>query len=172
MLFSFATSVPFVNRKLFILLCVVLLNFVDKYIKKRLCILLKSRKLKEIFHHKNFLIMHNLKTNFDKIYDITKSFFDGSINADYNFYNYPWKPKMSDCEIITLSILDESMIPIWLTQYPYLFVRSQEKNHVESVKKILKLLPIKSIQQWANPGTLGINYTWLLLSEVFIPAWI
>ena len=53
--------------------------------------------------------MHNLKTNFDKILDITKSFFHHSINADYNFYSYPRKPKMSDCEIITLSILGESM---------------------------------------------------------------
>ena len=85
------------------------MNFVNKYIIKRLCILLEFSKLKEIIHHKNFLIMHNLKTNFDKIFDITKSFFNGSINADHNFYHYPRKPKMSDCEIITLSILGESI---------------------------------------------------------------
>jgi len=53
--------------------------------------------------------MHNLKTNFDKLFDITKSFFNGSINADCNFYHYPRKPKMSDCEIIALSLSGESI---------------------------------------------------------------
>ena len=53
--------------------------------------------------------MHNLKTNFDKIFIITKSFFSGSIDVDGNFNYYPRKPKMSDCEIITMSILCESI---------------------------------------------------------------
>jgi hypothetical protein len=53
--------------------------------------------------------MHNLKTNFDKIFNITKSFFNDNIDSDYNFHPYPRKPKMSDCEIITLSILGESI---------------------------------------------------------------
>jgi len=53
--------------------------------------------------------MHNLRTNFDKIFNITKSFFDGTIDANCNFYPYPRKPKMSDCEIITLSVLGESI---------------------------------------------------------------
>lgn len=53
--------------------------------------------------------MHNLKTNFDKIFDIAKSFFCDSLNADDNFFFYPRKPKMSDCEIITLSIVGESI---------------------------------------------------------------
>lgn len=53
--------------------------------------------------------MHNLKTNFDKIFNITKSFFNDNIDADYNFHPYPRKPLMSDCEIITLFILGESI---------------------------------------------------------------
>ncbi len=53
--------------------------------------------------------MHNLKTNFDKIFGIAKSCFNDSINADDNFYSYPGKPKMSDCEIIAMSILCESI---------------------------------------------------------------
>jgi|GEM_PF-1735342 len=53
--------------------------------------------------------MHNLKTNFDKIFDIAKSFFCDSLNGDDNFFFYPRKPKMSDCEIITLSIVGESI---------------------------------------------------------------
>jgi hypothetical protein len=51
--------------------------------------------------------MHNLKTNFDKIFNIVKSFFNDSLNADDNFSFYPRKPKMSDCEIIALSIVGE-----------------------------------------------------------------
>ena len=46
--------------------------------------------------------MHNLKTNFDKILDITKSFFQDSLNADGNYYFYPNKPKMFDSEVIAL----------------------------------------------------------------------
>ena len=53
--------------------------------------------------------MHNLKTNFDKVFVITKSFFSDSIDVDGNFQFYPRKPKMSDCEIITMSILCESI---------------------------------------------------------------
>ena len=53
--------------------------------------------------------MHNLKTNFDKIFNLTKSFFCDSLNADDNFFFYPGKPKMSGCEIITLSIVGESI---------------------------------------------------------------
>ena len=45
--------------------------------------------LKELFNHKQSFIMHNLKTNFDKILDITKSFFQDSLNADGNYYFYP-----------------------------------------------------------------------------------
>ncbi len=33
--------------------------------------LLNIIKLKEIINHKNFLIMHSLKANFDKIFGIT-----------------------------------------------------------------------------------------------------
>ena len=62
-----------------------------------------------MFYHKYFLIMHDLKTNFNKIFNITKSFFKDTLNADNNFYPYSRKPKMFDYEIITLSILGESM---------------------------------------------------------------
>lgn len=53
--------------------------------------------------------MHNLKTNFDKTFIITKSFFSGSIDVDGNFKYYPGKPGMSDCEIVTTSILCKSI---------------------------------------------------------------
>ena len=88
---------------------VVLLKIVYNSYKKRLCILLYISNLKVVIHHKYYLIMHNLKTNFDKILNITKSFYKGSIDAEGNYYFYPNKPKMSDCEIITLSLVGETI---------------------------------------------------------------
>lgn len=87
----------------------MLLNFVNNYIKKRLCKLLILSNLKVVNNDKNPFIMHNLKTNFDKIFSITKLFFNGSIDPDCNFRFYPRKPNMSDCEIVALSILCESI---------------------------------------------------------------
>jgi len=82
---------------------------VENYNKKRLLILLNISKLKIGFHHKNPFIIRNINTNFDNILDITKSFFKGSIDADGNYYYYPNKPKMSDCEVMALSVLCESI---------------------------------------------------------------
>ena len=53
--------------------------------------------------------MHNLKTNFDKFFNITKSVFKDRLNPADNFCFYPNKPKQSDCEIIALSITGESI---------------------------------------------------------------
>ncbi len=100
------------------------MNFVDKYNIKRLCILLNISKLKVVNNDKNSFIMHNLKTNFDKILDITKSFFQNSLNADGNYYFYPNKPKMSDSEVIALSILGET---IGIDSENYLFGKLMEK---------------------------------------------
>jgi hypothetical protein len=71
--------------------------------------------------------MHNLKSNFDKFLNITKSFFQDSIDADGNFYFYPTKPKMSDCEIIALSLVAET---IGIDSENYLFgkIKSDHKQ--------------------------------------------
>jgi hypothetical protein len=53
--------------------------------------------------------MHNLKTNFDKFFNITKSVFKDRLKQDDNFFFYPNKPKMSNCEIIALSVTGESI---------------------------------------------------------------
>lgn len=53
--------------------------------------------------------MHNLSSNFRLFLDITKSVFKSSIRADGNFKFYPRQPKMSDCQIIALSITAESI---------------------------------------------------------------
>ena len=53
--------------------------------------------------------MHNLKSNFDKFLNITKSFFKDTVDTDGNYYVYPKKPKMSDCEIIAMSLVADSL---------------------------------------------------------------
>ena len=65
--------------------------------------------LKSVIHHKNTFDMHNLKTNFDKFFNITKSVFKDCLNQSDNFYHYPNEPKLSDCEIIALSVTGESL---------------------------------------------------------------
>jgi hypothetical protein len=65
---------------------------------------LRSKK-----HHFNTSIMHNLKSNFDRFHDIAKSVFKNRINSLGNFIEYRNKPKMSDCQIIALSVTGESL---------------------------------------------------------------
>jgi hypothetical protein len=57
----------------------------------------------------NYLQMHNIKTNFDKFYEIVKSSLQEKLNQDDNLQYYPNKPKMNDCSIIALSICAESI---------------------------------------------------------------
>ncbi len=65
--------------------------------------------IRSVIHHKFTSYMHNLKTNFDKFFNITKSVFKDLLNKSDNFYFYPNKPKLSDCEIIALSVTGESI---------------------------------------------------------------
>ena len=53
--------------------------------------------------------MHNIKTNFDKFYQITKTLFKPDVNNHENFQFYAVKPKMSDLEIIALSCCMEAL---------------------------------------------------------------
>lgn len=53
--------------------------------------------------------MHNIKTNFDKFLQIVIENSKDLIFEGGNFKFYPNRPKMSDCEIIALSVCSESM---------------------------------------------------------------
>lgn len=54
--------------------------------------------------------MHNIKANFDKFFNITKSFLaDCSYKNSENIQFYPKKPKMNDFEIIALSLCAEAL---------------------------------------------------------------
>lgn len=71
--------------------------------KSKYCIVFAQNKvLKRI-------LMHNLKTNFDKIYRIVKSSLSKRLNDQDNLQFYPNLPKMNDCSIIALSICTESL---------------------------------------------------------------
>jgi hypothetical protein len=65
--------------------------------------------LRSINHHINTSIMHNLRSNFDKFFNITKSVFKNRINSFDNFYSYRNRPKMSDCEILALAVTGETL---------------------------------------------------------------
>jgi len=65
--------------------------------------------LRSINHYINTSIMHNLKSNFDKFFNITKSVFINRINSFDNFFFYRNRPKMSDCQIIALAITGETL---------------------------------------------------------------
>lgn len=62
-----------------------------------------------IKYHQNTSDMHDLHSNFDKFFNITKSAFKNRINSYDNFFAYRNRPKMSDCEIIALAITGESL---------------------------------------------------------------
>ena len=83
--------------------------------------------IRSVIHHKFTSNMHNLKTNFDKFFNITKSVFKDRLNQADNFYFYPNKPKQSDCEIIALSVTGES-IGIDSENYFWGKLKSDHKN--------------------------------------------
>jgi len=60
-------------------------------------------------YHNTTSIMHNLRSNFDKFLDLTKSAFKDRINDSGNLIFYPNLPKMTDCEIIALSLTSEAL---------------------------------------------------------------
>lgn len=72
--------------------------------------------------------MHNLSTNFRLFLDITKSAFKDQTNIDGNFKFYPRKPKLSDCEIIALTLAAES---IGIDSENYLFGKLRSDYSVD-----------------------------------------
>lgn len=54
--------------------------------------------------------MHNIKTNFDKIFNLSKLYLkDFIVDCSNNFQFYRNQPKMSDCEIVALSLCSEAL---------------------------------------------------------------
>lgn len=59
--------------------------------------------------HKNTLLMHDLKTNFDKILPIVKNTLPDQLNSEDNLQFYPNKPNLPDAHIISLALLQEAL---------------------------------------------------------------
>lgn len=53
--------------------------------------------------------MHDLTVNFQKMLQITNSVLKQDVNRDGNLYFYPRKPKLSDTEVIALSLCQECL---------------------------------------------------------------
>lgn len=53
--------------------------------------------------------MHDLRVNFQKMLQITNSALKQDMNQDGNLHFYPRKPKLSDTEIIALSLCQECL---------------------------------------------------------------
>ena len=100
---------------------------------EKLCMLLIFNILAENKRQFIILLMHNLKTNFDKFFGITKSFFAPRINTFDNFMDYPRKPKMSDCQIIALVLTAES---IGIDSENYLFGKLKS-DHAEDFPNLI-----------------------------------
>lgn len=56
-----------------------------------------------------YSLMHNIKANFDKIFNICKHHLSEHCNDENNFRHYKNGPKMSDLQIVALSITAESL---------------------------------------------------------------
>lgn len=65
--------------------------------------------IKEYLTPIKFSLMHNLSTNFRLFLEITKSVFKSCADQDNNFKFYPRKPKLSDCEVLALTLAAESL---------------------------------------------------------------
>ena len=59
--------------------------------------------------HKNTNLMHDLKTNFDKILPIVKQTLADELDGCGNLHRYPNKPDLPDAHIIALSLLQEAL---------------------------------------------------------------
>ncbi len=81
----------------------------DVKMKEKVVHYIENQYIKEYLTPIKFFFMHNLSSNFYLFLDITKSVFKSSINVDGNFKFYPSPPKLSDCQIIALSITAESI---------------------------------------------------------------
>lgn len=51
--------------------------------------------------------MHNIKANFDKLFDVVKEIIGDEIGTDGNFLRPGPKPRFTDIEVITLNLTAE-----------------------------------------------------------------
>lgn len=77
--------------------------------RKKVVHITENQYIAGIINHKNTYKMHDLKANFQKFYEITKSTLAKELNVDGNLESYRRKPTMNDCTIISLSLCSEAL---------------------------------------------------------------
>lgn len=101
---------------------------IEVKMKEKIVHLTDKQYLKEELRPSKLFFMHNLSTNFRLFLDIAKSVFKSSINHDGNFKFYPRKPKLSDCEILALTLAAES---IGIDSETYLFGKLNKDYYLD-----------------------------------------
>lgn len=113
----------------------------------------------------NYSKKHDLKAIYDKIIKIVEIFFKKELNEQGNFKFYPTPPKMSDKQVITLSICSESLgidsknyfLSKFKTDYSDYFPSS----HITRYNKRRKTLASKTsllAQRIGNKMSFGENF--------------
>ena len=72
--------------------------------------------------------MHNIKSNFDKLFNVVKEIMGNEIGADANFLKPGPKPRFTDIEVITLSLTSECLS---IDSENFLFVKLQTEYQNE-----------------------------------------
>ena len=75
--------------------------------RKMLCISLKNNNLR--LPYQNYYDMHNIKTNFDKVFNICKLYSKDLVDKNGNIPRCGTVPKFSDLEVVALSITSEAL---------------------------------------------------------------
>ncbi len=90
--------------------------------------------------------MHNIATNFRRFYGICKEIFGDQATSKGNFQDYPISPKMTDLQIVALSLCMESLgidseNLLWSkikTDYPRLFTNLIDRSRFNRRRKRLQ----------------------------------
>ena len=76
--------------------------------------------------------MHNIKTNFDKIFEVVKAIIKGETDTGGNYRRRGTKPRFSDMEVIALSLTAECLS---IDSEHYLFAKLN-KEYRNDFKKL------------------------------------
>ncbi len=76
--------------------------------------------------------MHNIKTNFDKIFEVVKEILSEEVNEKGNYTRPGVVPRFSDIEVISLSLTSECL-SIDSENYLFSKLRTEYQNQFENM---------------------------------------
>jgi Transposase DDE domain len=120
--------------------------------------------------------MHNIATNFKKIYGICKALFKDEINEKNNLQFYPKEPKMNDLEIISLSCCMEALEIdsenlLWSklkTDYTKLFPGLIDRSRFNRRRRRLSV-SINKVQELISPNLENLSQA-IVVDSIPIPV--